>query len=322
MKKYFRFQSVILIIGIMLISCIQKSEPKFYELNDSYLGQKQPGMIPEIFVPGLISTKEMEHSSVIISPENGDIYFVRKIGETNTIFYSTFENDKYTQPQIVSFSGKYFDGAPAFSADGKRLFFGSRRPLHDTILEQKDFDIWMVDKTSDGWGIPVNLGAPVNTDALEIGQCIASDGSLYFSSNREGGKGKFDIYMSRFVNGEYIEPENLGDAINTEHHESSPCISPNGNFLLFDVYGREEGNGIYISYKKENGEWGDAFFLGSEINETGTERFSNFSPDGKFLFFNSMRKIEGNDSTQYGNGLGDIYWVNTKIIDNLKPEEL
>ena len=109
-------------------------------------------------------------------------------------------------------------------------------------MAQKDFDIWMVDKTSDGWGSPKNLGAPVNTDALEIGQCLAPDGSLYFSSNREGGKGKFDIYISRFI-------------------------------------------------------------------------------DGKFLFFNSMRKIDGNDSTQHGNGLGDIYWIYAKIIEELKPEE-
>lgn len=118
-------------------------------------------------------------------------------------------------------------------------------------MAQKDFDIWMVDKTSDGWGPPKNLGAPVNTDALEIGQCLAPDGSLYFSSNREGGRGKFDIYISQFIDGKYIEPENLGDGINTEHHETSPCISPDGNFLLFDAYGREEGKGIYISYKKQ-----------------------------------------------------------------------
>lgn len=319
--------SVILIIGILLISCDQNNktqsnnESNFFELKGSYLGMKPPGDVPEIFAPGLISTKEMEHSSVIISPENGDIYFTRKTGKNNTIFYTTLEKDKYVQPQIASFSGKFFDGAPALSADGSRLFFGSRRPLQNTSDSQKDFDIWVVEKTTDGWGTPTNLGAPVNTDALEIGQCLAPDSTLYFSSNREGGKGEFDIYMSKFIDGKYTVPENLGDAINTEHHETSPCISPDGNFLLFDAIGRDEGKGIYISYKKENGDWDKAIFLGPEINKTGTERFTNFSPDGKFLFFNSMRKIEGNDSTQHGNGLGDIYWVDAKVIEELKPKK-
>ncbi|MCK5148645.1 PD40 domain-containing protein [bacterium] len=319
---------LVLIIGVVLISCNQmkkiqnKNELRFVELNDPNLGKIPSGIIPEIFGPNLISTDKMEHSSAIFLPITGDIYFARKTGVNNTIFYSSLKNGKYTEPQIASFSGRFFDGAPAFSANGDRLYFGSRRPLQDTSSTQKDFDIWVVEKIAEGWSKPKNIGFPVNTDAMEISQCLTSDGTLYFSSNCPGGKGQFDIYMSKFVNGKFTEPENLGDNINSEYFETSPCVAPDGSFILFDSFGRKEGKGIYISQKDEKGNWSKAIFLGPEINVTGTERFTNFSPDGKYLFFNSMRVIEGNDSTQYGNGLGDIYWIDAKVIEELNPEPL
>jgi hypothetical protein len=83
-----------------------------------------------------------------------------------------------------------------------------------------------MEKAGNGWGPPQNVGAPVNSPGQEWYPTIAQDGTMYFGSDREGGKGRTDIYRSRLVDGKYTEPENLGDAINTQFEEFEPYISP------------------------------------------------------------------------------------------------
>jgi hypothetical protein len=90
------------------------------------------------------------------------------------------------------------------SPDGARLFFISKRPPED------DFDIWVVERSGNGWGEPRNLGAPVNTEGDELCPSAASDGTLYFSScGRTDSRGRCDLYRARFRDGQYLEPENL-----------------------------------------------------------------------------------------------------------------
>ena len=115
----------------------------------------------------------------------------------------------------------------------------------------------MVEKTQTGWSEPANLGLPVNTPSQEFYPSVSANGTLYFSSNRDGGKGSGDIYHTQFVNGKYSTPENLGDSINTKTFEGDPYIAPDENFLILTAYNRSDGLGdgdLYISLNRD-GHW-------------------------------------------------------------------
>lgn len=108
----------------------------------------------------------------------------------------------------------------------------------------------MVEKTATGqpaWGAPKHLDAPINTKAQEFYPSVTADGTLYFSSTREGGKGRGDIWRARLVDGRYSEPENLGEAINSQFSEGDPFIAPDESYLVFVSYGRPDGLVMVIS---------------------------------------------------------------------------
>ena len=129
----------------------------------------------------------------------------------------------------------------------------------------------------------------------------------------EGGFGSVDIYRSRLTRDGYEKPENLGDSINTEFMDTLPYIAPDESYLLFSSM-RPDGYGdfdLYVSYKKEDGTWTKAKNMCDTINTPARESSSIVSPDGKYLFFMSRR-----------NGIGEFFWVDAKIIEELKPKEI
>ena len=119
-----------------------------------------------------------------------------------------------------------------------------------------------------------------------------------------------DIYFAKFENGHYLEPVKLGNEINSEFFELDPFIAPDESWLIFQS-NRNGGFGkmdLYISFKdKVNNRWIDAINMGRVINSESAEYTGRLSLDKKYFFL--MRD-------------GSIYWVNAKIIDDLKPEYL
>ena len=144
--------------------------------------------------------------------------------------------------------------------------------------------------------------------------------------------------MSKFIEGNFIKPEKLGPSINTELNEGDPFIAPDESYLIFCCRDRDDGygaNDLYISFRKDDLSWTKAKNMGNNINSSANDVCPSVSPDGKFLFFTSNRTIHKDDypiPTSYreikrnldkaGNGYSDIYWVSTKIIEDLKPKEL
>jgi Tol biopolymer transport system component len=243
-----------------------------------------------------------------------------------TIFVSRFENGHWTEPQVAPFSGQYRDADPFMTADGAHLYFISDRPVPGK--SHHDLDIWVMDKTSSGWSEPHNLGIPVNSDGQEWFPTVASDGTLYFGSDRPGGQGKTDLYRCRLVSGKYAQPENLGSPVNTERDEYEPRISPDQSFLIFMADNRD-GRGdsdLYISYQQK-GQWTDPVSLEADINSTASEYSPVISPDGKYFFWTSTRNqfakgVSAQMTTKEylrkirsaGNGLGDIYQIDLKAL--------
>lgn len=150
---------------------------------------------------------------------------------------------------------------------------------------------------------------------------LAADGTLYFGSDREGGKGGTDLWRSRLVDGKYTQPENLGDAVNSPGEEYEPLISPDGTVLIF-MAARKGGQGsgdLWVSYLRD-GAWTPAANLPPPINSPAFEVGPKVTPDGRTLVFTSTRRTFAvtppDKALTYaelsrqlnspGNGLGDL----------------
>lgn len=315
-KQFLFFFWVISIIftGSSISQTPQKQQKILPLLKGPYLGQNPPGNKPELFAPGIISSPQHEHSSAIFSPDMKEVYWCNRyrrdgipLGE---IFFMTCVNGIWSKPQVTPFTAmNMVDCNPALTYNGNRLYFVTCRPTNQI----QNYDIWVVNRTEKGWSGAESLGAPVNTDYGDGGPSVAKNGTLYFFSNREGGKGGTDIYRSKLVNGRHTEPENLGDGINTECFEYNSFISPDESYILFARYNNDKGFGkgdLYISFRKEDGSWSRAKNLGNNINTAKEESSPWISPDGKYLFFTSDK-----------NGNMDVYWSDAKIIEELKPKK-
>lgn len=117
-------------------------------------------------------------------------------------------------------------------------------------------------------------------------------GNIYFGSNRSGGFGKLDIWTASPTNNGFSAPKNLGNSINTSLVESNPCVSYNGDYLIFaGVFVNGQGDSdLYITFKDKNGEWSSPLSLGTDIN-TELAEFSPFiSRDGKTFYFGRIKR--------------------------------
>jgi Tol biopolymer transport system component len=243
---------------------------------------------PIIFSEGVISTG-LDEKSIAFAPDGKSLYLTKgvKYSTISVILVSRSKNGSWVTPQVAEFSGRYRDKDPCFSPDGKKLYFSSDRPVSGR--QPKGFDIWMVQKTGQRWSQPKNLGPPVNTGADEESPSVTSDGTLYFTSDREGGRGDLDIYRARPSPNGFLPPENLAEAINSALGETEVCVDPQERFLLFSSQRPGFGNSdLFISYL-ENGQWSPARNLGPWINTAAEEHSPSLSPDGRSFFFSSSR---------------------------------
>jgi hypothetical protein len=276
-----------------------------------YFGQEPPGMMAEIFAPGIISTDRSEINSVF-APNRDEFYFTAWTRETGTKIMVTSQIDgRWTAPEVASFSNHPTDVDLAISYDGKRVFFGTRRPRPgETENREGVFDIWFADRTETGWGEEQYLGPVVNSGRSQIYPTVTRDGTLYFQAVREGGYGKADIYRSRLIDGVYQTPENLGPVINSENYEGDVFVAHDESYLIVSVSGRKDGFGegdLYISFRSLDGSWSPLKNMGGAINSDKRDFCPMVTPDGKYFFFSSKRV-----------GEGDIFWVDAKVINALR----
>jgi WD40-like Beta Propeller Repeat len=293
-------------------------------------GLDRPLPEPRIFGEGVISTGDYD-THPAFSPDGNTLYFVKMAPDLSkwTIFVSYFKNGKWSEPEIASFSGQYWDADPYFAKDGNTLYFISNRPLKEGD-PQKDFDIWKIEQTKDGWSKPIRLGAPINSESSEYYPTLTDNGTIYFGSRRKNGKGASDIYFSRLENGEYQTAQNIGDSINTAGNEFEPFIAFDESFVIFMATPSEslEQADFYISYNQQ-GQWTKAQKLPAPFNSDVTEFSPKVTRDGKYFFFSSTRNKQGGtfdkqETTtemekrirEAGNGLSDIYQVDFSALQN------
>ncbi len=164
------------------------------------------------------------------------------------------------------------EGAQSVSADGRTMVF--------TACNRKDgigrCDLYYSSKTGDKWTPPMNMGKPVNTASYETQPSLSADGkTLYFASNRAGGFGDIDIYVTSMDElNDWSVPVNLGEIINTKGRDWAPYIHPDNRTLYFasNEHTGLGGFDLFYSIKDSSGKWGEPVNLGYPIN-TGNDEY-------------------------------------------------
>ncbi len=188
----------------------------------------------------------------------------------------------------------YPDYGPVITADNKELYFTSRRPGGITDeLAPDGFpfeDIWVSrwNEQDSAWGPAENVGEPVNSEFHESIVSISVDKKtmIIYRGDNNG-----DLYISRFIDGLWTEPEPMPKPINSRWQEKTGVFSPDGKAFYFvsDRKGTKGGLDIWVSYwDEEKGEWGDPINLGDSINTPLNEDGIFLHPDGKTLYFSSQ----------------------------------
>ncbi|GAA4272943.1 hypothetical protein GCM10022258_22370 [Aquimarina gracilis] len=297
------------IYALLLSLGADESKIRTFTMYGKYMGQQPPGTTPKLFAPNFISTEEQEFGSVFNS-SGTEFYYAVDVNGKNEIRYSKMIGNQWSTPQTILSHERYGYNDPFLSNDENRLYFISKRAL-DGIGDLKDVDIWYVERVEGGWSQPINAGPNINTDGNEYYISFTNNGTMYFSSNghpREDVKRTdHDIYYSKLVDKEFQRPVSLDDAVNTENYEADVFVSPDESYIIF-CSTRENGFGrgdLYISFKNSDNTWTTAINMGREINTKHYEYCPYITKDGKYLFYTSNQ---------------DIYWVSTKILNEIKEK--
>lgn len=298
----------ILVSIIFLSAC--KTEKSNTKGDDSsieeifYLGQKLPGLIPEVFAPGVISVDGRFESTISFSPDLKEIYFEAKHeDEASQIYFSKLIDNTWTPVKKANFTkgNKKEEMHPFVSPDGKRVYFTA----FDSIFS--DERVWYVNRLKDSWSDAIKLNSPVNDDKVFFANHAKNGGLYYFNLS------KFKTYYASNKNGEFIEPHEV--EIDIGNHA---FISPNDDYLLVtarnNVEENRKDNDIYVYFRNQDGTWSKPINLGTTVNSNFSEKTPSISPDGKYLFF-------GRDEREIEPGLSNIHWVSTEIIEKLRPKQ-
>lgn len=286
--------SLSLLFSIFLVSC-GSHKLDGLALERLYLGQEPPGSTPERFVPGIISTEHWEYSGTF-TPDLKEFYFLRNGGkhEKPTFVVFRYEDGQWRESVVSRWVGQ-----PFISPDGKTMHLGAK----------------YMERTADGWSEVKSLGPMFDREDWAIMRLSSSAQGTYVLDDFKSGD---VIRMSTLKDGVRQEPELLGKEINTGKFNAHPFIAPDGSYLIWDGE-RDEGFGdsdLWISYRREDGSWGDAINLGDSINTSVWEAGASVTPDGKFLLFNRSVPSE-NSADPYP---VDIFWVSAEFIGRLKPK--
>ena len=317
-----------IVINIILVTGCQESSIEPINLSNS------PGDL-EIFSRNFISTSLNERDIAILSSGNEIIYTLGNYDQTlRCLVEIRFDNGRWGDKTILSFSGLHNDIEPFYSPDGSKLFFATDRPIDDKS-ERHDYNIWVSERNKMEWGVPIPLPEHINTENDNFYPAVSQNGNLYFTATRDNGVGREDIFLSRYINGTYQDPEPLDTMVNTPNFEFNAYINPDENLLIFSSFGREDGYGggdLYYSTKNEIGQWSKSKNMGNKINSDKLDYCPFVDIPRNNFYFTSNRsqplnkKINtimefNNQANGIINGMGNIYRISFSESGILKTGE-
>ncbi|MCR9173328.1 MAG: OmpA family protein [bacterium] len=320
-KFYSKYQSAV----------INNPDPWYREdlqmrIQQCYNGKKIIEEPIRVFIDNLgpsINTKYNEYGAVISADESVIIFTARRntstggkidpmLNENFEDLYISYKNPdgSWTPSENLgeNVNSKDHDAVSAVSADGQRVIIYLGR-------ENNAGDLYECTLDGDVWSKPESLGKNVNTkDYHESSACYSPDGNtIYFVSNKPGGIGDHDIYMTqKDEKGKWGPATNLGTVINTKYDEEGVYMHPDGKTLYFSSKGHTSIGGYDIFktvYDEAKQEWSQPVNIGYPVNTADDDVFFVISADGKHGYFTSSNQPESK-------GGRDLY-----VITFLGPEK-
>lgn len=315
-----KMKKLILIIFLQLLvaTSINAQQSDFPNLTGLYLGQKPPGMTPERFAENAITDNFYPHSKMMVAPDGNRIYwstFIDTVNSDFALYYCDFNGKNLSMPKKDSVISKYGIYSFSYSNDGKTIYFGTQQPLPE-YEGKKIYGVWYSKNERLQWSKPQPIKSTLDSNWASLGSLSMNiDGDIYFVGRYEGNSPK--IYFSKLIKGKYQKPEPLPDIINSGI-TLDPFIDPQNRYLLFAASRRSDNIGIidlYVSFRKNNGDWEKPVNLGENICTKYMDRFPMVTRDGKYLFFVTSH------SNHFPSKYTHYHWVSTKVIEELRPKE-
>jgi len=281
------------LLFILFLSACKTEKTNIKEKGSStkenlYFGQKPPGLIPEVFAPGIISTEYLEACGVF-TPDMKEFYLMRRGGkyEKRSLVVFQNKNNQWYESLVSSSVNR-----PSISPDGKTIHLGKQ----------------YIERTEAGLSEVKKLDVPSFEDIRIMRLSASAKGTYYFDEYDSIGA----IRYSRLIDGKREKPQKMSKEINRGKWIGHPFIAPDESYLIWDAE-RDSGFGdsdIYISFRQQDGSWGEAINMGDKINTSAWDAYPSVTPDGKYLFFHRKIGPENND----------IFWVDAKVIETLRTQ--
>jgi hypothetical protein len=270
----------------------------FPVLTGPYLGQEPPGIEPEVFAPGIVSSEKYNEYICIFSPGATECVFDRWGEEEfadGAVLTTRLEDGGWIEPEIHELFAEYSAFQPTVSPDGKRWFFMSRTlPVPAGV--RGVLPMFYIDRAEEGWTEPVYFAQGIHASAT-------LDGTVYYDGASSDGRSH--PAFSTPVEGGYSRPQFVGEKVFSTSDDVHGVVSPDGNCLIFDSDERPRVGEclLFVSFREPDGTWTEPVSMGKAIQRRAAIAWFTF--DGKYIFFKAD---------------GDIYWVSTEILERFKPE--
>jgi tetratricopeptide (TPR) repeat protein len=238
-----------------------------------------------------------------VSFDGNTIVYTERRGIVNVIFFSKKERGMWQQPIEITAEIKAGEDCSSCSlnSDGTELF------LYKT--DNYDGAIYSSNYINGVWTPIVKLNKNINTKFYESHAAISSDGKkLYFTSNRDGGQGNLDIYVSEKTGtGDWGPAVNLGAAVNTPFNEDTPFITQNDSVLYFCSEGHSSMGG-FDNFKSQKIEtvWKTPSNLGFPINSTDDDKFFQPVNNGLNAYYSMTTDYKKREIFYLGIGSTDV----------------
>lgn len=284
-SNFRQLMAVTLIVCVVFLSGSVWAGENNYSCD--YMGEALPSDTPVKFAPGFVSTRADEYR-IAISPRGDEIAFSR--GGDIVLSRKKADGSGWTEPALAFAPFNSEGGEPCFSADGNKLYFGSRRSLPGA---KGGLNAWVSEKVDGKWAKPHHLGSPV-TDQTVHAFSVTANGSIYCTG----------ISYIECLDGVYQPARSLRPKLKGSH----PVVAPDGSYIIFDKRPPDSyAADLYVSFKQPGGGWTEPQNLGPHVNTKVKETNASFSPDGKYLFISRAN---------------DIFWVKSDFINALRQQAL
>ncbi|MCP4548099.1 MAG: hypothetical protein GY835_16670 [bacterium] len=270
-----------------------------------YLGEDPPGDDPRLFAPGIVSVPGASDYVITFSQDGHEIYWSRGRAGVMTCW---LDDNGWSEPVPADFGRCYPGGEVFVMADDNHLLMNRYSQLDNG----QQGGIYRLSRLATGsnpsWGDPQLLIAKgMRATATTEGVIFVTDITHHLEP--KSGKDAGVIARHAPTDNGMSRTSNPGGGVNTEHSEAHPFVAPDESYVIFDS-SRPGGKGdsdLYISYRLTDGNWSEAINL-TDLNTPYSDWGPTVSPDGKHLFF-----------TRNMTGGGDIYWVSSRFIEEMKP---